>query len=453
MFIGLKSNPVSVELGIAAGLEITFDKELACAIGVYHASWQGHDGGACIVDGQPTTEAPYNRKLFFEGEILVRATAIPTLRGRLQMFGTWNKVLGISFLHASDLTLGFATPLAYPPILTAFEIGGEFCVGSQVTCFGGAATVSSETNALITADESTTSGSFFKMFGFIRYDSADPLNNFAMGFISEMTLSKMYDVITELLHFNNRADVKQKINTAIPGLLASGLKPRLHQCAAGISSTVDIRHRNCCTVEESKNNVKFPECFASFSINPGMIPQTVQRTVDGSVVGLTVRGGYTFSGRFNILGWEIAAELIFSSTQFKIDAEMDKIDLFNNALVLARCDPTVSTCDAALGPKLFIDAQVGQIPEMKIQAFLAIKHLMLTASCDIDVGEDKLYVELNANLFSLFCANVIVNGSGASRESKQNSGWPQRCVLYLAIPCISIDFFFFLLFFSQQCSH
>ena len=80
--------------------------------------------------GQPELDA-----VFFKGELSTIASVPPAIGGSLAMVGTWTKIFGIDYLHASDLKLGMQVTMTWPPLPQKIEIGGELCIGREAACY------------------------------------------------------------------------------------------------------------------------------------------------------------------------------------------------------------------------------------------------------------------------------------------------------------------------------
>ena len=402
-----------IKVGIEAGIRVAIEDELQCKKGTT-LNTKPDDNSKTPVCMNGKTQASnkpfiHNKKvLFFEGKLEVGVGKLGgTLGGELMMYGTWNNILGKSWLHAADLKVGLTIMAAVPPLPTSMELGGEFCIGSKSACFVQKKTDSTflELAGRALSTESTeliqlagnNDGHFIKVLGHVKIDVVDPSKNFILVMFSKITLGKLLLVLGENL--NKKFTV---IGKYLPKqLLDSGLYARKK-----------------CSPEQQKDVAKHPECFARFSVAAS------QQTIVKSTGNIVVPQGIAASGKFNFLGWTIACDIEISPSRFYIDGVMDplKFDVLNkNIITIYRCNPSKSQnkkkkCDSN-GPKFLVDLNTaggkgkkalakgvsqGKV-NVDIQGYMKIPMLGLEIETIVLVTKKLVKIDLDVpNLFGMF---------------------------------------------------
>ena len=233
---------------------------------------------------------PTRRFINLQGELLVAQTAVATtLSGELAMNGWWSNAFGSKMLNIGDLKfrLGLDMKTA-PPVPTELELGGRVCLGKKEVC----------------VDKTEKSGNYINALAYGGFSVTDPNQNYFLGMLSETTLDKVFAVLGDTMSPKYHSWRKQ-----LPSkIMNSGLYPV----------------KTDCTEQQALSPGLFPECFVRIAVAPSAAKQV--KTSDGYI---TVRKGFSMSGRLNVAGFEVRAEAAISPTSYFVDVNMDPINIAN----------------------------------------------------------------------------------------------------------------------------
>ena len=204
------------------------------------------------------------------------------------------------------------------------EVGGALCFGSKAACGG--------------SEPSKEARSFIKAIGFVGLDVADPGNNFGAIFVSEITIGKVMEVLSE----TGIVDFKDELAHMPSAIKRSGILPfDSAGCAADASSeeaSAIPKSCKCCNYQLAAHSPLSKSyqlcCVVTAPLRcAGYAFMTYSPAMDNSLklssgealdipVGLSISGNLRILDKIDVL---LKAEV--STTRFFVDASMAELDI------------------------------------------------------------------------------------------------------------------------------
>ena len=346
----------------------------------------------CVDD---CNDSEKRKDIYFNGDLSIIVT--PTaqiLRGSIVAAGWWYESFEIPFIHLGDMVLGMDWDLK-SPLPTGLVLGAAACIGRQDNC----------------VDQVQP---YVEARAYIGLSATLPEDNFFVVMVSELTIGAIADFVSAevpwLVLLTGEAseaglaaaeaafealgvDVSEVTSTleniqkALPPQFAeSGLYP------------FDKDHEANCDAPAADAGVTEinKDCFAYMSFSP-----LKEQTLELGLSTLVVPKGLAFSGRLNFIGWEMAAEVAVSPTQFYVNATMDHIALQFGGVDFIRIGSHLNAAkEAAGGARFLVDLNIAPpAAEVNIQGAFDIPLLRSYGALLLIVDSEKLHFAGEMNLF------------------------------------------------------
>ena len=334
----------------------------------------------CVEDCDPVTVD--SRFIYFTGTVQAK-TVMGTVeaQGLLEMEGTWDRALGLPFLHISNARLGvgasISPTLAFP---TSMTVGASVCLGLPESCL----------------ETPRADANYVEAKAYLSWSAVDPQENWFVVMVSELTLEKV-------VHILSTEDVLPEL------AVFKGMPSKIGQ-----SGIYPLKSKDCDVLGEAANTTALDkDCFAFFSLNPGTKTQTLE-FADGN--DIVIPRGVTLSGRLRILDFEFSIDAAFSATQLYIDAEMGKVESDGSygPLTMAVAGKELITLGRARvdgrvvgGPKFLVDVSKTSAL-VNISGYLEIPMLKTYGSLVVAVNDDEFAFDAELSLFGLLSVSVKV---------------------------------------------
>ena len=335
------------------------------------------------------------KDIYFNGDlgIIVTPTA-QILRGSITAAGWWYESFEIPFIHLGDMVLGLDWDMK-SPLPTGLVLGAAACIGRQDNC----------------VDQVQP---YVEARAYIGLSATLPEDNYFVVMVSELTIGSIADFVSAevpwLVLLTGEAsaaglaaaeaafealgvDVSevtstlQNIQKALPPQFAeSGLYP------------FDKDYKTKCTPPAADADVTEinKDCYAYMSFSP-----LKEQTLELGLSTLVVPKGLAFAGRLNFIGWEMAAEVAISPTQFYVNATMDHIALKFGSVDFIRIGSHLNAQKkAAGGARFLVDLNIAPPrAEVNIQGAFDIPLLRSYGALLLIVDSEKLHFKGEMNLF------------------------------------------------------
>ena len=346
----------------------------------------------CVDD---CNDSEKRKDIYFNGDLAIIVT--PTaqiLRGKLTAAGWWYESFEIPFIHLGDMMLGMDWDLK-SPLPTGLVLGAAACIGRQDNC----------------VDQVQP---YVEARAYIGLSATLPEDNFFVVMVSELTIGAIADFVSAevpwLVLLTGEAsdaglaaaeaafealgvDVSEVTSTleniqkALPPQFAeSGLYP------------YDKDYKANCVAPAADADVTEinKDCFAYMTFSP-----LKQQTLELGLSTLVVPKGLAFAGRLNFIGWEMAAEVAISPTQFYVNATMDHIALKFGDVDFMRIGSHLDDAKkAAGGARFLVDLNIAPpAAEVNIQGAFDIPLLRSYGALLLIVDSEKLHFAGEMNLF------------------------------------------------------
>ena len=335
------------------------------------------------------------KDLYFDGDLSMIVTpAAQTVRGKLTAAGWYYEAFKIPFVHIGDMFLGMEWDIK-SPLPTGFMLGGAVCLGSSDNCQNKVQPYI-EGRAYVGVSASLPEDNFFVVM----------VTNLTIGGIAELVAQEVpwlvllvgegsaaalsvaeaaFEAIgVDLLEVSSTIQGIQ--NALPPAFKESGLYPYDKDFATNcVAPAADA--------EQTEINM---DCFAYLSFSPLKTQEIVLGTST-----LSVPKGIAFAGRLNFIGWEMAAEVAISTSQFYISATMDPVFIRFGSVDFLRIGSHLDgNKQAAGGARFLVDLNI--LPpraEINIQGAFDIPLLKSYGEISLVLDSQKLAFHAQINLF------------------------------------------------------
>ena len=171
--------------------------------------------------------------IIFAGELAVKSGVVGVdVEGELTMIGSWYNVFDIKFLHMNDAEVGLSIAMTYPPVPSAFKLGGGLCIGLEAAC--------------LSSSGNTITGRFYA-----GVDIKEPNDNYFAGMFTDVTMRKVLGILGDVFG-QSFHQAKDKLPANI---LDSGILPI----------------KKGCTPAQIQDVGNYPDCYARMSYSPGKV--------------------------------------------------------------------------------------------------------------------------------------------------------------------------------------
>ena len=335
------------------------------------------------------------KDLYFDGDLSMIVTpAAQTVRGKLTAAGWYYEAFKIPFAHIGDMFLGMEWDIK-SPLPTGFMLGGAVCLGSSDNCQNKVQPYI-EGRAYIGVSASLPEDNFFVVM----------VTNLTIGGIAELVAQEVPWLVLLVGEGSAAAlsvaeaafeaigvDVSE-VTSTIEGI-QNALPPAFKE--SGLYPYDKNFATNCVApaadAEQTEINM---DCFAYLSFSPLKTQEIVLGTST-----LSVPKGIAFAGRLNFIGWEMAAEVAISTSQFYINATMDPVFIRFGSVDFLRIGSHLDgNKQAAGGARFLVDLNI--LPpraEINIQGAFDIPLLKSYGEISLVLDSQKLAFHAEINLF------------------------------------------------------
>ena len=306
------------------------------------------------------TGAPYYAHLVGELALVFTPTA-QQISGLLVWDGFWYNAFGLPFLHIGNIIIGLDVDLkVFLP--SGAQFGAAVCVGREVNC-----------------RPPRAGGPFIDVRIYMGISATIPEDNYFIFMISSLTFGTLVDLLVDYL------PIPQSVFDNIPArLLESGIypfEPNLPGCSGGQPSNT------------SGSNAVDLRCYAYFSYSP-----LVEKTITFSQGSVVIPRGIQVAGRLNFGGWEMALKLAISTTEFKVNATLDpvNIDILGLKLNLGR---DLDSNKKAIGGGQFI-VELSKVRVLvSVNAAFDLPLLKSYGQITLEINKEEFFFETEISLF------------------------------------------------------
>ena len=424
----LKDMAENIRVGVSASLTFEGDLELELRVGtdadtdrakfIRVSNALGTFGAATylrfaylIHTGQPRQElgvslplvvcvedcgAVDQKDVYFEGELSMIVTpAAQTVRGKLTAGGWYYEALKIPFVHIGNMFLGMEWDVK-SPLPTGFMLGGAVCLGSRENCQNKAQPFV-EGRAYVGVSASLPEDNFFVAM----------VTNLTIGGIAELAAQEVPWLVLLAGEASDEALAVAKAAFAALGVDVSAVTSTLEGiqqalppqfAASGLYPYSKDYTTACPEVDaDAVHTTLDMDCYAYLSFSPLKTQDIVLGTST-----LTIPKGIALAGRLNFVGWEMAAEVAISTSQFYINATMDPVFIrFGNVDFLRIGSHLDGNKEAAGGARFLVDMNI--LPpraEVNIQGAFDIPLLKSYGEVALVLDSEKLAFHSEINLFN-----------------------------------------------------
>ena len=335
------------------------------------------------------------KDLYFDGDLSMIVTpAAQTVRGKLTAAGWYYEAFKIPFAHIGDMFLGMEWDIK-SPLPTGFMLGGAVCLGSSDNCQNKVQPYI-EGRAYVGVSASLPEDNFFVVM----------VTNLTIGGIAELVAQEVPWLVLLVGEGSAAAlsvaeaafeaigvDVSE-VTSTIEGI-QNALPPAFKE--SGLYPYDKNFATNCVAPASDAAQTEINmDCFAYLSFSPLKTQEIVLGTST-----LSVPKGIAFAGRLNFIGWEMAAEVAISTSQFYINATMDPVFIRFGSVDFLRIGSHLDgNKQAAGGANFLVDLNI--LPpraEINIQGAFDIPLLKSYGEIALVLDSQKLSFHAEINLF------------------------------------------------------
>ena len=337
-----------------------------------------------------------------EGELsMIVTAAAQTVRGKLTAGGWYYEALKIPFVHIGNMFLGMEWDVK-SPLPTGFMLGGAVCLGSRENCQNKAQPFV-EGRAYVGVSASLPEDNFFVAM----------VTNLTIGGIAELAAQEVPWLVLLAGEASDEALAVAKAAFAALGVDVSAVTSTLEGiqqalppqfAASGLYPYSKDYATACPEVDaDAVHTTLDMDCYAYLSFSPLKTQDIVLGTST-----LTIPKGIALAGRLNFVGWEMAAEVAISTSQFYINATMDPVFIrFGNVDFLRIGSHLDANKEAAGGARFLVDMNI--LPpraEVNIQGAFDIPLLKSYGEVALVLDPEKLAFHSEINLFNGALASI-----------------------------------------------